>query len=173
MFGVGPLLVIVVAALIFGGFYYWARRQGLVSTEPAAEGKQGTRRISLLTETVAYVGAILLLAGGIAAIGQRWNGIGDWGHVSVFAVATVFFLLVGIIVRRVHEPAVQRLVGVVWFLSLACLRPRAVGVRPRLGGVRVATVRRTSVGDHPLRCHPGPYCAELPVAPFSAVLCTS
>ncbi|MGE5287799.1 MAG: hypothetical protein ACM3ML_11450 [Micromonosporaceae bacterium] len=118
MFGVGPLLVIVVVALIFGGFYYWARRQGLLATEQAAEGEQGTRRISLLTEAVAYIGAILLLAGGVAAIGQRWNDIGDWGHVGALAGAASFFLLVGIILSRVREPAIQRLVGVAWFLSV-------------------------------------------------------
>jgi hypothetical protein len=118
MFGLG--LIIVVAAPIFGGFYYWARRQGLLVIEPAAEGEQGGRRIPLLTEAVAYVGTILLLAGGIAAIGQRWNGIGDWGHVGVLAGAAVLFLVIGIIVRPVREPAIQRLAGVVWFLSVAC-----------------------------------------------------
>jgi hypothetical protein len=110
-------LVIVVVALIFGGSYFWAQRQGLLATEPADE-ERSSRRISLLTEAVAYVGAILLLAGGIAAIGQRWTGVGDWGHVGVLAGAAAFFLLAGIIVRRVREPAIQRLVGVVWFLSV-------------------------------------------------------
>ena len=118
MIGVGLLLAIV--ALIFGGFYYWARRQGLLAAGPPAEGKQEKRRISLLTEALAYVGAILLLAGGIAAIGQRWDSIGVWGRVGVLAGTAAFFLLVGIAVRRVREPAIQRLVGVVWFLSVAC-----------------------------------------------------
>jgi hypothetical protein len=119
MFGLIPLLVATIVALIFAGFYYWARRQGLLAAVPAAEGEQHRRRISLLTEAVAYVGAILILAGGAAAIGQRWNSIGDWGHVGVFAGAALFFLLVGLIVRQVREPAIQRLVGVVWFLSAA------------------------------------------------------
>jgi hypothetical protein len=118
MFGSG--LTIVILALIFGGFYYWARRQGLLAAEQAAEEQTG-RRISLLTEAVAYIGAILLLAGGIAAISQRWNSLGDWGQVGVLAGAAAFFLLVGILVRRVREPAIQRLVGVVWFLSAACV----------------------------------------------------
>ncbi len=113
------IVLVVIVALIFGGFYYWARRQGLLTTDQAVEGEQGARRISLLTEAVAYIGAILLLAGGAAAIGQRWNGITDWGRVGVFTAAAVFFLLVGIIVRQVREPAIQRLVGVVWFLSVA------------------------------------------------------
>ena len=110
----GLISLVVVVGLIFGGFYYWARRQGLVAAEPAADGPQGGRRVSLLTEAVAYVGAILLLAGGGAAIGQRWNDITGWGHVGVFAGAAVFFLLAGVIVRGVGEPAVQRLAGVVW-----------------------------------------------------------
>jgi hypothetical protein len=119
MFGLVPLLLIVALALIFGGFYYWARRQGLLATGQAAGGKQGTRRDSLLTEAVAYIGAILILAGGIAAVGQQWHNITGWGRVAVLAGAAVFFLLVGIIVRRVHQPAIQRLVDVAWFLSVA------------------------------------------------------
>jgi hypothetical protein len=115
---IGAGLILVVIALISGSFYYWARRQGLLATEPAAE-EQGKRHISLLTEAVAYVGAILLLAGGVAAIGQRWNSIGDWGQAGVLAGAAAFFLLVGILVRWVREPAIQRLAGVVWFLSVA------------------------------------------------------
>ena len=110
---------VVIVALIFGGFYYSARRQGLLTTGQAAEGEQGTRRISLLTEAVAYVGVILLLAGGAAALGQRWNGIPSWGHVGVSAGVAVFFLLADIIGRQVREPAIQRLAGVLWFLSVA------------------------------------------------------
>lgn len=106
------------AALIFGGFYYWARRQGLVRTEGAAEGEQRKGRISLLTEAVAYIGAILLLAGGVAAAGQQWNHFNAWGHVAAFAGAAAFLLLAGVILLRVREPAIQRLVSVVWFLSV-------------------------------------------------------
>jgi hypothetical protein len=117
MFGLMSLLVIV--ALIFGGFYYWARRQGLLTAGQAAEGEQGPRRISLLTEAVAYIGAVLILAGGIATVGQRLHSITPWWRVGIVAGAAVFFLLAGIIVRRVHEPAIQRLVDVMWFLSVA------------------------------------------------------
>jgi hypothetical protein len=119
MFGLIPLLVIVVLILIFGGFYSWAKRRGLLTAGPAAEVAPGKRRISLLTEAVAYIGAILILAGGAAAIGQHWDSLGGWGHVGVYAGAAVFFLLVGIAVRNVREPALQRLVGVTWFISAA------------------------------------------------------
>jgi hypothetical protein len=47
---------------------------------------------------------------------------GDRGPVqAAVAGAAAFFLLAGILVRRVREPAIQRLVGVVWFLSAACV----------------------------------------------------
>ena len=118
MLGLMPLVVAVVVVLIFGGFYYWARRQGLLTTGQAA-AKQSSRRISLLTEAVAYIGAILILAGGIAAVGQQWHSITAWGHVGIFAGVAVFFLVVGLAVRRVHEPAIGRLADVVWFLSVA------------------------------------------------------
>ena len=113
------IALVLIAALIFGGFYKWTRRQGLVPAEHAAEGEQRKGRISLLTEAVAYIGAILVLAGGVAAIGQRWSHFSAGGHVAAFAGVAVFFLLVGVILRRVREPAIQRLVGVVWFLSVA------------------------------------------------------
>ena len=79
------------------------------------------RRISLLTEAVSYVGAILILAGGIAAIGQRWPDISGWGRVAVFAGFAAFFLAIGLVVRSVTEPAAQRLIGVTWFLSVGAV----------------------------------------------------
>ncbi len=115
-----PFVIVVAIGLIFGSFYYWARRQGLLAAGPAAEGERGTRRISLLTEAVAYVGAVLLLAGGIAGLSQRWNGIGGWGRTGVLAGAAAIFLVTGIFLRRAGEPAIQRLAGVVWFLSVVC-----------------------------------------------------
>ena len=105
--------------------------QGLLTTGQAAEGEQGARHVSLLTEAAAYIGVILLLVGAIIAIGPRWNDIPRWGQAGVYAGAAVFFLLVGIIVRQVREPAIQRLAGVAWFLSV-------IGVA---GAVWLATYR--------------------------------
>lgn len=54
----------------------------------------------LVTEVVAYVGAILILAGGAVAISQRWHAISHWGHVGVLAGAAAFFLVVGVLGGR-------------------------------------------------------------------------
>ena len=112
------LIGFLVLAAVVGGFHSWAQQRGLLTTGQAAEREQGTRRISLLTEAAAYIGVILLLVGAIIAISQRWNDITRWGQAGVYAGAAVFFLLVGIIVRQVREPAIQRLAGVAWFLSV-------------------------------------------------------
>ena len=114
------VLLVAVVALICGGFYSWSRKQGLTRGD-AQSKRPGGGHVALLTEAVAYVGAILVLAGGAAAIGQHWNDISDWARVGVFAVAAALFLTVGFVVRGVHEAAVQRLVGVLWFLSVACV----------------------------------------------------
>ena len=70
---------------------------------------------------VAYIGVILLLSGGVAAVGQQWNHFSAWGHVAAFAGAAAFLFLVGFMLRGVREPAIRRLVSVLWFLSVACV----------------------------------------------------
>jgi hypothetical protein len=116
MFGLIPLLIIVILAAVFTSFYSWAKRRGLLAAGP--EGQPARRRVPLLTEAVAYVGAILILAGGAAAIGQRWNSLGGWGHAGVYAGGAAFFWLIGHLLRRATEPAIQRLISTAWFLSV-------------------------------------------------------
>lgn len=113
------VLLVAVIGLLCYGFYSWAQRQGLTGGE-AHEGKEERAgHVSLLTEAVSYVGVVLVLAGGIAAIARRWGDISDWGHVGVFAGAAALFLTVGAVLFRTRQPALQRLVGVLWFVSVA------------------------------------------------------
>lgn len=119
MAGLGPLLLVALLALVFAGFYFWARRQGLVEAPPA--GSQTESRISYLTEAVSYVGAILILAGVITSVGQQWRHISDWGHVGLLVATGAFFLLVGLLMRQAREPALQRLTSVTWVLAVGAL----------------------------------------------------
>lgn len=108
---------VIAMALLCFSFYTWARRQGYTRT--AARGRAS--HISPLTEATSYVGVILVLAGGIAAFARRWDDISAWGHVLISAAVAALFLAVGSVLLRAHEPALQRLVGVTWFLSVAGL----------------------------------------------------
>lgn len=116
MFGV--LLLAIVAAALIAGAAFPARRRDLPSAE-GSEGPAPRRRVSLLTEVVAYVGAVLVLAGGGVAIGEQWSRFTATGRVGVFASAALFFFAVGLFVWRVSDPAIRRVIDVVWFLSVA------------------------------------------------------
>jgi hypothetical protein len=116
----GLIVIMLAMAVVLGGSYSWARRRGLLAAGHDEGEKQPERRMSLLTEVVGYLGAILLLAGGVAAISRQWSHIGAWAHVGILAGAAAFFLLAGLSVRRVREPAIQRLTGVMWLLSVIC-----------------------------------------------------
>ena len=116
----GLIVIMLAVAAVLGGSYSWARRRGLLAAEHDEGEKQTERRMPLLTEVVGYLGAILLLAGGVAAISRQWSHIGAWAHVGILAGAAAFFLLAGLSVRRVREPAIQRLTGVLWLLSVLC-----------------------------------------------------
>jgi hypothetical protein len=111
-----PLVLLV--ATICGAFYYLLSKRGLAAEERKNPGSQ--KRVSLLTETVAYVGALLVLAGVGVAAGQGWSGITDWGHVAILVGVAMFFLAIGLVVLRTADPVIQRMLGVVWFLSAGC-----------------------------------------------------
>jgi hypothetical protein len=116
----GFIVIMLAVAVVLGGSYLWARRRGLLGAGHDEGEKPAERRISLLTEAVGYLGAVLLLAGGVAAISRQWINVGAWAHVGILAGAAAFFLLAGLSVRRVREPAIQRLTGVTWLLSVLC-----------------------------------------------------
>lgn len=115
--GLVPLAIVAgIVAFVFSRSKSWARSRGLVEHDEAVTG---THRVSAFTEAIAYLGAILVLAGGGVAIGQRWEDITEWGHVGIFAAGAALFLVVGVIARISREAAFQRLVSVVWFVSAA------------------------------------------------------
>ena len=112
MAGLGVLIPVLAVALVVAGFYVWARRSGYVGAATARDGRHS--RVSLLTEAVAYVGALLLLGGGIAAVGQRWSDISGWGHVGLLGAVAAVFLVAGVVLRTVDDDAIRRLVSVLW-----------------------------------------------------------
>jgi hypothetical protein len=114
----GLIPVVVLAAAVCSGFYYWLSRRGETAT--GREGARQRRSVSLLAESLAYGGATLILVGGGVAVGEAWQDITALGRVGIFAAAALFFLAVGLIVVRIGEAAIQRMESVVWFISSAC-----------------------------------------------------
>jgi hypothetical protein len=115
MLGLMPVLLF--AAAVCAAFYYWLSRRGQAGKRESASERRG---VSLLTESIAYFGAVLVLSGGGVAVSQDWSNITAWQRAGIFAAAAVFFLGAGLAVLRIADPVIQRMIGVVWFLSAAC-----------------------------------------------------
>jgi uncharacterized membrane protein len=97
---------------------------GLIGREQAeairrfeAGGSPTPRGLSNLTELLAYLGGVLVLAGAIAASASAWDDLGSWARVGVLAVATVLALAGGFALRGSSDPAVVRLSAALWFLA--------------------------------------------------------
>jgi hypothetical protein len=118
---IGILLLVLALVTAIGGSYVWVRRQGAPPSEgvPPAAVTRPPPRVPLLMEAIGYVGAILIAAGGAAAVAERWGDLTGWAHVGVFGSAAAALVLAGVPLRRMRDPAVQRLVGVLWFMSTA------------------------------------------------------
>lgn len=111
MAGVGLLIPIL---LLVGLFVWFRQSQG---EKPLVGPRQG--RVSLLTEAVSYIGAILVLAGAGAAIVQRWDELAEGTRLGLLAGLTLFFLGVGAFTMRSTDPAFVRLTSVVWLIGTA------------------------------------------------------
>ncbi|MEX2556114.1 MAG: hypothetical protein WEB06_10820 [Actinomycetota bacterium] len=111
------LIPVVIVGGLIAGVFLWVRRSGAnrAATNPSADVQP--RRISLLAEAIGYIGAILVLAGGGAAIGQRWDEMSETFRIGVIGAAAVGFLVAGVAARRSGEPAFRRLTSVVWLVS--------------------------------------------------------
>lgn len=120
MFGLGAILIalIVIVAVVLWVRRTQTRTEAAKGVEPRGTAEPRSR-ISLLTEAIGYIGAILVLAGGGAAIGQRWEDFGTPARLAILGCATLAFLAVGAFTRPSTEPAFKRLTSITWAISVA------------------------------------------------------
>ena len=144
-----PILLLVVIGTL-AGFFTWSRRQaggeraaggprgrpeldrwveaGLISRAQATaiaafeqRAAGASRRVSLATEALGYVGAVLGVAGGGIALGNVWEDLDDWARPAILGGTALALLAGGGMIRRQEEPALRRLTSVLWFLSVGAL----------------------------------------------------
>lgn len=81
--------------------------------------KKPSSRVGRGTEAIAYLGAVLVLvAVGILLI-EYWDRIETWGRVALSATIAIALFVVGVILGRSDEPAVNRARSLAWLLSVA------------------------------------------------------
>jgi len=112
-----PGLGLLIPIVLLAGLFFWFRAS---RGEVPADGPQHGR-ISLLMEAIAYVGAVLMLAGAVAAMAQKWDDLAEGVAFALLAGSAVLFLGIGFVTRRSAEPAFGRLTSVVWLISTAAV----------------------------------------------------
>lgn len=76
------------------------------------------RRIPMITEALAYVGAALAAAAAVVLVGGRWDELTAGVRVGSVAAGCAVTLLGGIVLRaRRADPAIERLTSVLWAIA--------------------------------------------------------
>lgn len=120
-------LLFVAAAAIAGAVEYWLWLQHRSATDPGEHKRdqRTERRVSVVVESLATVGAILVLAGSGISISQRWLLVTDWERVGVLTGVAIGFLITGFLVRWFTASATQPLTELMWCASAGCVAAAA------------------------------------------------
>jgi hypothetical protein len=114
-------LIFVAVAAVAGAVEYglWLHRRFSADPDGQDRAPGAGRRLSLVTESLATVGVILVLAGSGVAISQRWLQVTERGRVGILAAAAICFLIAGFLVRWLTRSATQPLTELMWCASVA------------------------------------------------------
>ena len=116
-------LLFVAVAAVAGAieYWHWLQRRSTADSPDRYVDQSGRRRVSFMTESLAVVGAILVLAGSGVLISQRWLLVTNWGRVDILAGVAICFLLAGFLVRWFTASATQPLTELLWCASAGCV----------------------------------------------------
>lgn len=80
---------------------------------------EGGPRITLLAEALGYVGATLAIVAVALIVGEVWDQLEAWSRITLSALVTVGTAAGGYVLRGSAEPAVRRLVSLLWAATVA------------------------------------------------------
>ncbi len=142
---VGYVLITVAATgVFFAALLLYAGQRGLVIGQTWRPPRP--RRLSALTESLGYVGVILVLAAVGAGLGQRWDALAPWQRPTVLAMVGLALLAIGYALRRLADPVFERFTGFSWFVSTAAMAAAAGVAAHDLAGQQAA-VTAVAVGS--------------------------
>jgi hypothetical protein len=75
------------------------------------------RRVPMITEALAYVGAALAAAAAVVLLGDRWEELTPGVRVAAIGAGAVVAFAAGALVRRSSDPAMVRLTSVLWAVA--------------------------------------------------------
>ena len=77
-------------------------------------GEAGT---SMAATALGYLGAAVVLVGGIVAASREWSELATAARLALALGATLLLLVGGLVARRKEHPALRSMDGFLWFLS--------------------------------------------------------
>jgi hypothetical protein len=101
-------------------------------------------RRPLAVEALAYLGGALALSAGAVAVAEVWDDLAPGMRVALPATGTLVFVASGWWLRRSADPAIGRLVGVLW--GLAVLLAHTVGATTARDVMELGERVSTAVG---------------------------
>lgn len=135
------LLTSAAIIVIFGLLLLWLGRRGLIIRQPWRPS--GRRAVSLLTESLSYLGVTFALAAVGVALAESWDVLAPWERAAVVGAIAVVSAAVGLVLHANGDPVVQRFVGFTLLLSTAAA---AATVAMTLAGVAGQGATATALG---------------------------
>jgi len=80
---IAVIFVAVVSVTAAIEYWFWLRRRFAVKSAGREGVQRAKQRLSLLTESLAAVGAILVLAGSGITISQHWLSVTNWARFGI------------------------------------------------------------------------------------------
>jgi len=90
----------------------------ITAFEEQKRGEAVPRRVSLVTEALAYAGSALAVGAAAAGLGPNWEDLPTGIELAVVAGATGLLILGGWLLHEQQEAAFVRLRSVLWFLAV-------------------------------------------------------
>ena len=90
-----------------------------LESRSAAPPDPRPERRTRIAEVVGYVGAAFALGALVLLVGEFWADLATWARTLLAALLSLFTFGAGVLLRARTEPALRRLVGVLWFAAVA------------------------------------------------------
>lgn len=118
------IYIATVSALAGVEYWIWLRRR--LDADSEIPNRDNGRSLSLLTESLAGVGTILVLAGSGVAVSEHWLHVSNWARFSILGITAAVFLIAGFVVRWITASTTDRVTQLMWCASVACAAGAAV-----------------------------------------------
>ncbi len=141
------VLIYITVVSVVGAVEYWIWLRQRLAADERHPGRPRGRSLSFLTEALAAIGVILVLAGSGVAVSEHWLSISNWARFAILGIVAACLLIAGFVVRWLTASPAHRLTELMWCASVACAAAAtavaAVGIYREAAAVTVLVTGAT------------------------------